>query len=76
VFTVSVTLTVWFFSLFLSHQLFIGISVGDPGHFAADPDPTTLFIDFKDANYFFFPIFFLITCPQTHHLQTQKFYSC
>jgi hypothetical protein len=38
------------------------------------PDPTPFFIDFKDAkkkDIFF--IFFLITCPQAHHLQSKKF---
>ncbi len=33
------------------------------------PDPTPFFTDFKDAKKYFF-IFFLITCPQAHHLQS------
>ncbi len=37
------------------------------------PDPTPFFIDFKDAKKDFFSCFFLITCPQAHHLQSQKF---
>jgi len=37
------------------------------------PDPTPFFIDFKDAKKYFFSCFFLITCPQAHHLQSQKF---
>ncbi len=37
------------------------------------PDSTPFFIDFKDAKkYFFSPYFFLITCPQAHHLQPKK----
>ncbi len=38
------------------------------------PDLTTFFIDFKDAKktIFFLLFFFLITCPQSHHLQTKK----
>jgi hypothetical protein len=37
------------------------------------PDPTPFFIDFKDAkNIFFLHIFFLITCPQAHHIQSKK----
>ncbi len=50
-------------------------SVGDPWHFGADPDPTPdptpFFIDFKDAKRKSY--FFLITCPQAHHLQSKKF---
>jgi hypothetical protein len=37
----------------------------------AIPDPTPFFIDFKDAQTFF-SHFFLITCPQLHHLQSRK----
>jgi hypothetical protein len=37
------------------------------------PDPTPFFIDFKDAKKIFCLIFFLITCPQAHHLQSKKF---
>ncbi len=54
-------------------------SLGDPWHFgpAPDPDPTPdpipfFFLDFKDTKKFFFT-FFLITCPQVHHLQSKKF---
>jgi hypothetical protein len=41
-----------------------------------DPDSTPFFIDFKDAkmkNINFF-IFFLMTFPQAHHLQSKKIY--
>jgi hypothetical protein len=31
-------------------------------------DPTSFFIDFKDG--IFLNIFFLITCPQAHHVQS------
>jgi hypothetical protein len=38
------------------------------------PDPNLFFIDFKETKIFFFiPYFFLITCPQAHHLQSKKF---
>jgi hypothetical protein len=42
---------------------------------AADltPDPTTFFIDFKDAKKIFFSHIFIIICPQANHLQTKKF---
>ncbi len=44
--------------------LFISISVGDPWHF---------FIDCKDAKKkYFFSYFFLLTCPQAHHLQSKN----
>ncbi len=56
-------------------------SVGDPWHIGADPyllidlDPTpdpTLFVsDFKDAKKKFL-IFFLITYPQAHYIQSVK----
>ncbi len=42
-------------------------------HFGADPDPTPFFTDFKDAKTIFFSYYFLITCPQVHHLQSKKF---
>jgi hypothetical protein len=49
----------------------------DPYLCLMDPDPisdpTTFFIDFKDAKKIFFSYFFLITYPQAHHLQTKKF---
>ncbi len=38
-----------------------------------DPDPTQFFIDFKDVKKYFLSYFFLITCPQAHHLQSKKF---
>jgi hypothetical protein len=38
-----------------------------------DPDPTPFFNDFKNAKNICFHIFFLITCPQAHHLQSKKF---
>jgi hypothetical protein len=34
-------------------------------------DPTPFFIDFKDAKKNF-SYFFRITCPQAHHLQSNK----
>jgi hypothetical protein len=34
------------------------------------PDPIPFFIDFKDAKKFIFFIFFLITFPQAHYLQS------
>jgi hypothetical protein len=37
------------------------------------PDPTSFFRDFKDAKKCFFHIFFLITYPQAHYLQSSKF---
>jgi hypothetical protein len=37
------------------------------------PDPTYFFIDFKDARNNIFSYFFLITCQQAHHLQSEKF---
>ncbi len=40
------------------------------------PDPTPFFIDLKDAimqKIIIFSHFFLITCPQVHHLQSKKF---
>ncbi len=38
------------------------------------PDPTPVFIDFKNATKnICFHIFFLIACPQAHHLQYKKF---
>jgi hypothetical protein len=37
------------------------------------PDPTPFFYDFKDLKKYFFPYFFLITCPRGHHLQSEKF---
>ncbi len=51
--------------------------VGDPWHFSADPDPTpdptSFFIDFKDATKnIFVSYFFLITCQHAHHLQSPK----
>ncbi len=37
------------------------------------PDPTFFFIDFKDATKkIIFTHFFLIICPQVHHLQSKK----
>jgi hypothetical protein len=36
------------------------------------PDPTTFFIALKDAKRIF-SYFFLITCPQANHLQTEIF---
>jgi hypothetical protein len=42
-----------------------------------DPDPTPdltpFFIDFKDAKKIS-SYFFLITCPQAHHLQSKKLF--
>jgi hypothetical protein len=35
-------------------------------------DPTPFFIGFKAAKKSNFSNFFLITCPQVHHLQTKK----
>ncbi len=35
-------------------------------------DPTSFFIHFKDAKKIFFSYFFLITCPQAHHLPSKK----
>ncbi len=64
-------------------------SVGDPWHFGADPDPdprirtsdkwiqlrirllSSLTLRMQKKNIFF--IFFLITCLQAHHLQSEKF---
>ncbi len=39
------------------------------------PDPTSFFIDFKDANKIpvFISYFFLITSQQAHHLQSKKY---
>jgi hypothetical protein len=34
-------------------------------------DPTPFFIDVKDAKKIFFSYFFLITCSQAHHLQSE-----
>jgi hypothetical protein len=36
------------------------------------PDPSPFFIGFKDAKKYFLKYFFLITCPQAHHLQFRK----
>jgi hypothetical protein len=36
------------------------------------PDPTSFFIDFKNAKKYLFSYFFLITCPQAHHRQSKK----
>jgi hypothetical protein len=36
------------------------------------PDQTPSFIDFREAKKNIFFIFFLITCPQAHHLQSKK----
>ncbi len=36
------------------------------------PGPTPFFIDLKDAKKNCFSYFFLITCPQAHHLQSKK----
>jgi hypothetical protein len=46
-----------------------------------DPDPTPdltpFFIEFHDAKKnIFVSYFFLITCPQAHHLQSKKFNFC
>jgi hypothetical protein len=35
-----------------------------------DPDPAPSFIGFKDKKENIFSYFFLITCPQAHHLQS------
>jgi hypothetical protein len=38
------------------------------------PDPTPVFIDFKNATKkYLFSYFFLKTCPQAHRLQFKKF---
>jgi hypothetical protein len=38
------------------------------------PDPTSFVTDLKDTKIFFFSsYFFLLTCPQAHHLQSKKF---
>ncbi len=39
------------------------------------PDPTSFFIDFKNAKKYFFFFFFFITCPQAHDLQSKKFFA-
>ncbi len=39
------------------------------------PDPTPFFVHFKDAKKIF-PIFFLLTCPQAHHLQSKNLIFC
>ncbi len=39
---------------------------------APDPDPTPFFTVFKDAKKIFVSQFFLITCPQAHHLRSKK----
>ncbi len=43
----------------------------DPYHWPIDPTP--FFDDLKDVKKLFFSYFFLITYPQVHHLQSQKF---
>ncbi len=41
------------------------------------PDPTPFFIDFNSAKKkLIFFIFFLITCPQAHHVQSKKLNFC
>jgi hypothetical protein len=45
----------------------------DPYPWLMDLDPTPFFIDFKNAKKIFVFIFFLITCPQAHHLPSKKF---
>ncbi len=67
-----------------THRFPHAISVGDPCHFGADPDPhlslndpdptldpTPFFSVFKNGEIFFsFSYFFLITYPQAHNLQS------
>jgi hypothetical protein len=36
------------------------------------PDPTPFFGDFKDAKFILLNIFFLITYPQAHYLQSKN----
>ncbi len=44
----------------------------DPYHWPIDPTP--FFDDLKDVKILIFIIFFLITYPQVHHLQSQNLY--
>ena len=50
----------------------VWIRIRIPGSVPLDPDPapdpTPFFTDFKDARKYCFSYFFLITCPQAHHL--------
>jgi hypothetical protein len=49
---------------------YLGLMDQDPD---STPDLTPFFIDFKDAKKIFFLFFFIITCPEAHHLQSKKF---
>ncbi len=44
----------------------------DPGILLMDLDPTSFLSDFKDAKKLVFFVFFLITYPQAHYLQSSK----
>jgi hypothetical protein len=50
--------------------VFYSVGYPDPD---PTPDPTPFFTNFKDAKKNIFSYFFLITCPQAHHLQSKKF---
>ncbi len=69
------------------YVIFVLLSVGDPWHFGADPDPplwlmdpdptpdpTPFFSDFKVAPKNCSPYFFLINYPQAHYLSLHKIF--
>ena len=56
--------------------MFLSLPDSDPLVRGTDPDPvpdpTSFFIDFKDATKnIFVSYFFLITCQQAHHVQSK-----